>query len=562
MTLMTWNFKRISQYSAAGGVLAFLGVFLILPVLVVVGKGLDLRVLREALGNPVYAEGIINAMLIAVVTTSLVFLIALPLAVVFDRYEFPGKKFCAFAVLLPMILPPFIGALGFQQILGHYGVVNMLLAKLGFGPADFLGGDAKFVSICLIEALHLYPILYLNLSSALNNLDPEYEAAAANLGVGKARRFLFITLPSLKSGLFAGTSLVLIWSFTELGTPLMFGYYRTLPVQIFNGLTELSTTGTPFALVVVMLFISTILYCVGKLVLGRDNAAFSAKGSRSGAAATPRGWKKFLPAALFAAVSFLAATPHLALIFTAFFRDWYRRALPAGFTLEHFESALSHSIVVPSILNSLRYSLIAMAAALLIGTLIAMASSRWKLKGGSLLDVLSMLPLAVPGIVVAFGYLGMSLEFAWAEKIFDPENNPLFLLAAAYAVRRLPYVVRSVGAGLEQAPEELEKAARNLGAGAWRTFGKITLPLISSGVVAGGLFAFSFSMLEVSDSLILAQKAEFYPITKAIFELSQILGPGPFIGCAFGVWTMFFLAAAFAAATWFLGKKVGSIFRL
>ena len=80
--------------------------------------------------------------------------------------------------------------------------------------------------------------------------------------------------------------------------------------------------------------------------------------------------------------------------------------------------------------------------------------------------------------------------------------------------------------------------------------------------MVGGLFAFSFSMLEVSDSLILAQKAEFYPITKAIFELSQILGPGPYIGCAFGVWTMLFLAAAFAAATWFLGKKVGAIFKL
>ena len=196
------------------------------------------------------------------------------------------------------------------------------------------------------------------------------------------------------------------------------------------------------------------------------------------------------------------------------------------------------------------------------GVLISLAAVRWKLRGSSFADLLAMLPLAVPGIVVAFGFLGMSVKYDWAAEWFNPVENPLWLLAVAYAVRRLPYVVRSVSAGLEQTPEELENAARNYGAGPWRVLRKITLPLILANVIVGGLFAFSFSMLEVSDSLILAQKAEFYPITRAIYELSQILGSGPFIACAFGVWAMLFLAATLAAAGAILGRKIGSIFKL
>ena len=131
----------------------------------------------------------------------------------------------------------------------------------------------------------------------------------------------------------------------------------------------------------------------------------------------------------------------------------------------------------------------------------------------------------------------------------------------AYAVRRIPYVVRSVSAGLEQTPEELENAARNFGAAPLKVLAKITLPLIVANMLVGGLFAFSFSMLEVSDSLILAQKSEFYPITKSLYELAQILGSGPGIACAFGVWAMLFLAATLGVASAVLGKKIGAVFK-
>lgn len=542
--------------------LAFFAVFLILPVFTVVEEGLHWKLLREVFENRLYLDGLRNSFLIALTTTAMVFVISLPLALIYDRYEFPGKQLCSLAMMLPMILPPFVGALGFQQILGHFGVVNTILTSLGGSRIDFLGGSGRFWSVCFIMALHLYPILYLNLATALGNIDPAMNEAAANLGASRWRRLRYITLPLLKPGILAGGSIVLIWSFTELGTPLMFGCTRTTAVQIFNGLTELETNPIPYTLVVVMLALALAMYLFSRWVLRTGEGAAAVKGTMANPGKKAKGAMKLIAPGAFLLVTFLAVLPHIALILTAFSRNWYGTVLPEHFTLVHFENALSHKIVIPSIVNSLKYSSLAMLFALAAGLLISLAAVRWRFRFSSLLDLLAMTPLAVPGIVIAFGFLGMSVKYSWARELFNPVDNPLLLLAAAYAIRRLPYVVRSVSSGLEQTPEELENAARNMGAGPFRTLQKITFPLITANLVVGGLFAFSFSMLEVSDSLILAQKAVFFPITRAIFELSQILGSGPVTACAFGVWTMLFMASALGAAGILLGRKIGAIFRM
>jgi iron(III) transport system permease protein len=129
-------------------------------------------------------------------------------------------------------------------------------------------------------------------------------------------------------------------------------------------------------------------------------------------------------------------------------------------------------------------------------------------------------------------------------------------------MRRLPYVVRSAVAGLEQTPEDLELAARNLGASSWMTTRRVTIPLIAANLIAGGLLAFAFAMLEVSDSLILAQKADYWPITKAIYELFQRLGDGPYIASALGVWAMALLTLTILSASSLLGRRMGAIFRV
>ncbi len=548
------------RYPVAALIVAFLVLFLILPVYTVVAEGVNPGLIREVFSNFIYQEGLLNSFKIAVVTTFFVFLIALPMAFVYDSYDFPGRNLSHLAAMIPMILPPFVGALGFQQILGYYGVLNTILVNCGFPRVDFLTGNGRFWSICLIEALHLYPILYLNLVSSLGNMDPALQDAARNMGAGWFRRFFRITLPLLKPGILAGGSIVLIWSFTELGTPLMFGYNRVTSVQILNGLTELETNPEPYALVTVMLVISALMYLLAKMVL-RSDATTVSKGSAGTSAVRLHGLRSFLPTLFFLVITLVAALPHIALTLTAFSLKWYGTVLPDHWSLLNFENALSNKLVVPSIVNSLKYSSVAMLITLAVGLVVALIVQRWKLPFAWLIDAVAMLPLAVPGIVVAFGYLGMSVEYSWASEMFNPQGDPIWLLSIAYAVRRLPYVLRSVSAGLEQTPLEFEEAARTFGAGPVRTLRKIVLPLISANLIVGALFAFSFSMLEVSDSLILAQKAEHFPITRAIFDLSQILGSGPFTACAFGVWTMVFLAATLAAAGVILGKKIGTIFR-
>ena len=123
-------------------------------------------------------------------------------------------------------------------------------------------------------------------------------------------------------------------------------------------------------------------------------------------------------------------------------------------------------------------------------------------------------------------------------------RDPTALLVIAYAVRRLPFVVRSAAAGLAQISVTLEEAAASLGAGAVSTFARVTLPLLTPHLLAGGVFAFALSMLEVSDSLILAQRQATFPITKAIYDLFQLLGDGRQVAAALGVWAMLFLLAA------------------
>ncbi len=552
--------RRLAQYLLAMLAAAFFILFLLLPVGGVVVHGCDARLLAEVFCNPVYVNALIHSLAIALTTTLLVAVITLPLAFWYDRYRFPGRDAVNLAMFLPMILPPFVGAIGFQQLLGYYGVVNSILAKCGMARIDFLAGSGSFWSICVIEALHLYPIFYLNIVTSFGNIDPNLEDAAANLGISPCRRFFSITLPLLRPGILAGGALVLIWSFTELGTPLMFNYTAVTPVQIFNGLTELESNPVPFALVAVTLAVSLALYLISRRLLA-GGGAVAGKGNSVRTLETLPGLRRYVPTVAFSLLTLLAILPHLVLILIAFSRVYYRSVLPHGFTLAHFQEALSNALVLPSIGNSLRYSLIAMAIAMAIGVLTSLVSTRWRLKGGALTDFLAMTPLAVPGIVVAFGYLSMSVRFRWASA-FNAVENPLILLSIAYAVRRIPYVVRAVSSGLEQTPVELEEAARNFGASPWRAFSRITLPLIFANMLVGGLFAFSFSMLEVSDSLILAQKSEFFPITRALYELSQILGSGNSIAAAFGVWTMLFLGATLGVATTLLGRKIGAVFKL
>lgn len=556
--------------------LAIFAVLFLFPLGMVIKGGfidengkLTSRFVVGVFQNPIYAQGLLNSLGIALGTTALVTLIAVPLAVLATRYDFPGKPVFSALVLVPMILPPFVGAIGFTQILGQYGVINSLFH---FGPIDWLG-NARYFGVIILQALGLYPVLYLNVSAALANIDPAMEQAAENLGCTGFARFRRITLPLIMPGLFAGGTIVFIWSFTELGTPLIMNYQRCTPVQVFDALKEIGSNPFPYALVFVMLVASVGLYTISKLAFGRASYAMQAKATVQSATEKATGLKGLLVLLPFLLVTFVALLPHMGVVLTSFARpgSWYQTVLPRAFTTANYTEALGHSMTVSSIGNSLLFSSLAVIFNMLLGMSIAFVVVRSTLRFRGLLDALAMLPLAVPGIVMAFGYLAISSYLAKVPQVkdsailktlLDVQTNPTLFLVIAYGIRRLPYMVRSAVAGLQQTSATLEEASANLGASSLTTVRRITVPLILANLIAGAMLAFAFSMLEVSDSLMLAQRQDYWPITKTIYELFQLIGTGKYIASALGVWAMVFLGVTILGASLILGKKLGALFRV
>ena len=592
-----------ARYAVLWGLFAMLAVVLVYPIWLTVrgaftsigeDGGFTAWHVMEVFRDPDLRAGLLNALLIAFCTTTISILISMPLAVIGAKYAFPGKGIFSALVLIPLILPPFVGAIGVRHIMGRFGSLNEILTDLGIidVPIDFLG-DGGLAGVIIVEALHLYPIIYLNLVAALANIDPALDEAARNMGASPWSRFRRVTLPLVRPGLFAGGTIVFIWSFTELGTPLMFEMRRVAPVQIFDGLKQMQGNPAPYALTVVMLATATIFYLVGRGLPGVRGESASVKASRGSSVETLTGVRGWLASSFFAVVILVAALPHIGLILASLSVEgqWYQSVLPQAWTLGNYTQALSHPMAIGSIRNSLMLSSMAVVASLVVGVIAARIIVRSNLRGRGVLDAMCMLPLAVPGLVLAFGYVAATLKWpfkgqmpgwldsltgfilpgswhAWLNdsplqwaNILEANPNPIPLLVVAYAIRRLPYVVRSAVAGLQQTPVDLEDAARNLGAGKLLVLRRIVLPLIVANLVAGALLAFSFSMLEVSDSLILAQRELDYPITKAIYVLFERLGDGPGIASAMGTWAMLLLACTLAGASILLGKRLGAVFR-
>ena len=570
-------FRNLIQYGLLLAILFILSMFLLYPIGLTVrggfaadvatGEGWTLDHLMLVFQDPTRVAGIVNAFKIALATTSLCILISLPLAVLSARFDFPFKKVLNASILVPLILPPFVGALGIRALLGREGSLNALLGT----DWDILG-QGKFWGVVAVMALHLYPIIYLNATASLANLDPALDECAENLGAGGWKRFFKITLPLIRPGLFAGSTIVFIWSFTELGTPLMFDYYDVTSVQIFYGLKDVQNNAEPYALTLVLLVAAISFYLLGKFVFGKKGYAMYSKASRASSEIKLSGVWGWLAAIGFGSVILIAVLPHLGVMLTSVAEpgSWYASVLPKSITGSHFNEALTSPESFNSIKNSLTLSLIAMGLNMVFGVLIGYIIVRTTIKGRGLLDALCMLPLAVPGLVMAFGYVAMTLRWPFGAgdplegtlAVFGTNPNPFPLLIIAYAIRRLPYIVRSTVSGLEQTSGELEEAAVNLGATRVAAVRKVIIPLIMANLIAGGLLVFSFSMLEVSDSLILAQRSDHFPITKMIFEFTNRLGDGIYIASAMGVWGMTLLTITLFGASLMLGKKLGSIFRV
>ncbi len=495
---------------------------------------------------------------LAAATTALTLTLAVPIAFLMARYRLPLKGLLNVLILLPMISPPFVSAIAVKQLLARFGPLNQLLFILHLAdptnPPSWL--DYPFWGVVVLQVLHFLPIAYLNAVAALARIDRSLEDAAQSLGAHGFRLFCTITLPLMMPGLFAAVSLVFILAFTDLGTPLVFGY-DCVAIRIFHMVETVLENPSGYALVLVVMGLSVAVFWSGKRWAERWQVQTVPRGAAEAG-------EKALPALIAGAITaaillilFAAVLPHIAVILNAFADRWVMTVLPDRWTLQHFLNLLVHPLTVTSIRNSLIYSLASATLDILLGLTIAYLVVRRKAPLPNWLDGAAMLPLAVPGIVVAFGYVG-----AFANTPLDPRGNPVPLLIIAYAIRRLPYMVRACYAGLQQASEVLEEASLNLGASPFSTFVKVTLPQIFPHLIAGGIMAFAFAMLEVSDSLILAFEQTYFPITKVIYALANRLGDGPRIASAMGVLGMALLAGAMALSLRLMGKRMGDVFRM
>lgn len=556
----------------AGLIVLVVTLFLLVPVMKTVSSGfysdgqLSGYWFFRVLSNPILMSELGNTLLLAVVTTAVCVVISLPLSVIRARYTFRGHNVLAMLLLIPLILPPFVGAIAMKRFLGQFGVLNLGLEELGFIdmsealPPDWLGSG--FVGVVILQSLHLFPILYLNISAALANIDPAYAQAARNLGASRIQTFMRVTFPLLMPGLFAGGTIVFIWSFTDIGTPIIVGYEHLTPVTIFKELANSEVNPRTYSLVFIMLSASVSFYLMGKFLFSRSGDVGSTKASVAAETRPLSGFGTLLAWLAFGLVIVLSILPHVGVLLLGIAEHWVNSILPESYTLKHLAFVITSPETMRSITNSLKYAGIATGIDVVLGSIAAWIIIRSRIYGRAALDGLCMLPLAVPGLILAAGYVAITAQGSWLESI-GPTQNPFVILVVAYAIRRLPFVVRGVSAGLQQVSESLEEAARNLGASTLVTGLRITMPLIAANIIAAAVLTFSFHMLEVSDSLILAQTTEYYPITKQIYRLATSTGSPDAVhqAAAMGIYGILLLGVTMGTASLLLGRRLGMVFR-
>ncbi len=538
--------------------------FLVLPVVIIISRafighdGFTLEYFSLLFSNPLQTESILNSLKIGIATTVIATLVSLPLSLINARFQYPGKTILSGLLLVPMIMPPFVGAIGIQRFFARRGSINLLLLDMGLidTPIEWLGAESMFWAVVVLEVLHLYPILYLNLSAALANVDPSLEEMATTLGAPRWRQVLDIVWPLSRPGYFAGAIIVFIWALTDLGTPLLVGYHDTLPVRIFNMVTDVEENPVGYALVFVVITLTVLIFILSKFSTDGKKYEMMAKGHVTSSLRPATLLQLPFIYFILLGTTFLALLPHFSVLITSVSDNWFMTVLPEEYTLEYYSMIFSKEVSAIGIKNSFIFSSLSTLFDVFLGLMVAYVVTRKLIPFSSLLDSLVMIPLALPGIVLAFGYV-----VTYTDTFLDPLENPTPLLVIAYGIRRLPFMVRSAAAGLQQTSVSLEEASTTFGASRFHTLRKITIPLVSANLIAGGLLCFAYAMLDVSDSLILAMKERFYPMTKAIYVLFLEQGVGEFVASALGVIGMIILSLCILGASLILGKKMGELFR-
>lgn len=476
----------------------------------------------EALWNSVYIS-IISVITCAIVGVTMAFLL--------ERYDFPGRKILSVLVLVPMALPPLIGSLSFSFLYGESGIFPRLFQAI-FSLDEVPFALRGIWGVIVVHTFTMYTYFYLSASATIRGLDPSLEEAATSLGAGRFTIWRKVILPMLTPAMIASSLLVFMISMASYTAPLMFGVERTMTMQIYlsrtNGNLDMAATQSTILSIVSITFL-----IIMKWYQNRRNYQNQSKGIGVHRTEVRNPFLKYISMFLSFIGVIILLLPILVIALISFSVDgeWTVQIIPTAYTFDHYIDLFTDSRTWEPIWNSIKMSTVAVIGNIIFGVAAAYAMVRLNFKGKTLMDILIMVPWALPGTVVA-----VNLIAAFSEPNVFSFNQVLigtfWILPLAYFVRQLPLVFRNTAASLMQMDSSIEEGALSLGASWWYSFRKVVLPFILPAIFAGTLLAFVQGFGEFVAS-ILIYSVNTMPISVAIWQKLYAFQFGT--ACAYGV---------------------------
>ena len=478
---------------------------------------------REVLGQRIVIEAIVSSLGLSVGTVLLCALVGVPLAFLFERFDFPARRLFAALAALPLVLPPLVGTVAFIFLCGETGILAHGIQNL-FGLAEPPWRLRGWPALLLFHTYTMYPFFYVLTGAGLRRIDASLAEAARVLGASRIVVIRRVLLPQLTPSLVAAALLTFMTSMASFSAPLLFGGdVRVLTLEIFTarqrGDLTMAVTDT-----VILAIISLGALIVFQRYEGtRKFAAAAMKGAPRRRVSISSGTARVLATIVAVGFAVILVLPVATLFLVSFAQEgsWTTQTLPSAYTLANYQRIFSDTYAAEVFFNSLTMSAIAAGAALLwsfcIVTVLRRGKETGKLVGEGwrrLLSLLVLIPWALPGTVVAVSvaeaYGGPSLLLGSFVLV-----GTFWILPFVYFLRFMPLVVRALQASMEQVDPTLEEAAGSLGARAWQRFMRVTLPLVWPGAVAGTLLAFVIALGEYVASVLVFVPAN-RPISIAI----------------------------------------------
>lgn len=472
-----------------GAALLFLALFLLYPVLRVSLTSLAAGELwREFFTRTYYRSALVNSLWLSGAATVGAVLLGVPLAVLMTRYTLPLRGLVRTLAVLSLLSPPFIGAYAWVTLLGRSGVITSLLGLKNFSIYGPWG-------VLLVLTLHHFPYVFLLTSASLSRIDPSVEEAAETLGSPPWKRLLSITLPLALPGIAGSGLLVFTSALADFGTPMLIGEgLRTLPVVAYNEfLSELGgTAGLASISSLVMLAIAIGALAFQGWLLGGRSYAMS--GVRPPVTVRPSLPWRLAGTAFALLLVGAAALPQGVVLVTSFLKTRGPR-FTGEFGLDNYR--LMWDRMGEAVIRTILYATTATAIMLLAGMLVGYLLVRHTGRLSRVIDGLLILAQIMPGTV-----LGIGLILTWGRPPL-PLAGTGAILVIAFVVRRIAYTVRAATAGVSQLAPAVEEASLTLGAPPWRTFLRITAPLILPAALSGAVVSWISTIGELSSTIML-----------------------------------------------------------